>query len=194
MVNCKKESENGSQQLALSDFGAEFWDSCLHSSMAPPPYQRGPRSFELYKELIGPFTGLTESTIPISENLGPEQLLVLAAPVRAEGQILRINDPIFPVEVSMPGDYQMSCQAILEILKTEPVVQLKRLQNLMTSSHAAANDDVINWMLTAGILLRTRPMNPSLDPTLIADKMSKPVFTIQTVDYKSDVFVLKQIE
>jgi len=49
-------------------------------------------------------------------------------------------------------------------------------------------------MLTAGILLRTRPMNPSLDPTLIGDKMSKPVFTIQTVDYKSDVFVFKQIE
>ena len=49
-------------------------------------------------------------------------------------------------------------------------------------------------MLTAGILLRTSPMNPSLDPTLIGDKMSKPVFTIQTMDYKSDVFVLKQFE
>jgi len=193
MVDCKKKSENGSQPLALSDFGAEFWDRCLHSSMAPPPYQRGPRSFELYKELIGPFTGLTESTIPTGEKLEPEHLLVLAAPVRAEGQILRINDPIFPMEVSMPGDYQKSCHAILEILKTEPVVQLKRLQSLMTSSHAAVTNDTLTWMLTAGILLRTRPMNPSLDPALIGDKMSKPVFTIQTMDYKSDVYVLKQI-
>ena len=162
--------------------------------MAPPPYQRGPRSFELYKELIGPFTGLTESTIPTGEKLEPEHLLVLAAPVRAEGQILRINDPIFPMEVTMPGDYQKTCHAILEMLKTEPVVQLKRLQSLMTSSHAAATDDTVTWMLTAGILLRARPMNPSIDPTLIGDKMSRPVFTIQTVDYKSDVFVLKQIE
>jgi hypothetical protein len=192
MVDCKKRSENGSQPLALSDFGAELWDSCLHSSMAPPPYQRGPRSFELYKELIGPFTGLTESTIPTGENLEPEHLLLLAAPVRAEGQIVRINDPIFPMEVSMPGNYQRTCHAILEIFKTEPVVQLKRLQSLMTRSHAT--DDTLTWMLTAGILLRTRPMNPSLDPRLIGDKMSKPVFTIQTVDYESDVFVLKQIE
>ena len=93
----------------------------------------------------------------------------------------------------MPAAYQKTCQAILEVLKTEPVVQLKRLQSLMNSSHAATHD-TLTWMLTAGILLRTRPMNPSLDPALIGDKMSKPVFTIQTVDYKSDVFVLKQIE
>jgi hypothetical protein len=82
----------------------------------------------------------------------------------------------------MPGDYQKTCHAILEILKTEPVVQLRRLRSLMTSSQPAAIDDTLTWMLTAGILLRTRPMNPSLDPTLIGDKMSKPVFTIQTVD------------
>ena len=98
------------------------------------------------------------------------------------------------MEISMPRDYQKTCHPILEILKTEPVVQLKRLQTLMNNSHAAAIDDSLTWMLTAGILLRTRAMNPWLDPTLIGDKMSKPVFTIQTVNYKSDVFVLKQIE
>jgi hypothetical protein len=38
---------------------------------------------------------------------------------------------------------------------------------------------------------QVRPMNPSLNPTLKGDTMSKPVFTIQTVDYKADVFVLK---
>ena len=193
LVDCKKISENGSQPLALSDFGAEFWDRCLHSRMSPPPLQRGPGSFELYKELIAPFTGLTESTVPIADNLQPDHLLVLATPVKREGGILQINDPIFPMEVSVPEDYQKTCDAILEILKREPVVQLKRLISQMTSPLVASTDETLKWMLNAGILLRTRPMSPSIDPELIGDQMSRPLFTIQNVDYRSDVYVIKQV-
>jgi hypothetical protein len=193
MVDCKKVSQSGSQPLALSDFGAEFWKYCLAGSMSPPPLQRGGRSFELYKELIGPFTGVTESMVPMADNLQPDQLLVLATPVQTEGGIIRINDPIFPMEVSMPEDYQETCHAILEIFKREPVVRLKRLISLLTSPLVSSTDETLTWMLNAGILLRTRPMNPSLDPELIGDQMSRPLFTIQNVDYRSDVYVIKQM-
>ena len=192
LVHCKKISENGSEPLALSDFGAEFWDRCLHGSMSPPPYQRGQRSFELYKELIEPFTGVTESTVPAADNLQPDHLLVLAAPVQTEGAIIQINDPIFPMEVSIPKDYQETCHAILEIVKREPVIQLKRLISLITNPLVASTDESLRWMLNAGILLRTRPMNPSIDPELIGEQMSRPLFTIQNVDYRSDVYVIKQ--
>jgi hypothetical protein len=188
LVDCKKVSENGSQPLALSDFGAEFWQNWFAGPTSPPPLQRGGRSFELYKELIGPFTGVTESTVPMVDNLQPEQLLVLAAPVQAEGGTIQINDPIFPMEVSMPEDYQETCHAILEILAREPVVQLKRLISLVSSSL----EETLKWMLNVGIVLRTRPMNPSIDPELIGDQMSRPVFTIRSVDYRSDVYVIKQ--
>jgi hypothetical protein len=122
------------------------------------------------------------------DNLQPEQLLVLAAPVQAEGGTIQINDPIFPMEVSMPEDYQETCHAILEILAREPVVQLKRLISLVSSSL----EETLKWMLNVGIVLRTRPMNPSIDPELIGDQMSRPVFTIRSVDYRSDVYVIKQ--
>ena len=36
-------------------------------------------------------------------------------------------------------------------------------------------------------------MNPSIDPELIGDRMSRPLFTIQNVDYRSDVYVIKQM-
>jgi hypothetical protein len=157
--------------------------------MSPPPLQRGRRSFELYKELIGSFTGVTESTVPMVDDLQADHLLVLASPVQTEGGVIKINDPIFPMEVSVPEDYQKTCHAILEILKREPVVQLKRLISLMTTS----TDETLKWMLNAGILLRTRPMNPSINPELIGDEMSRPVFTIQNVDYRSDVYVIKQM-
>ena len=188
LIDCKKVSENRSQPLALSDFGAEFWQSCLPSPMSPPPLQRGRRSSELYKELIGPFTGVTESTVPMVDDLQPDQLLVLAAPVKTEGGVIQINDPLFPMEVSMPDDHQKTCQAILEILKREPVVQVKRLISLVTST---STEETLKWMLNAGILLRTRPMRPSIDPRLIGDQMSRPLFTIQNVDYRSDVYVFK---
>jgi len=193
LVDCKKVSEHGSEPLALSDFGSEFWDRCLHARMSPPPLQRGRRSFELYKELIEPFTGVTESTILMADDLQPDHLLVLAAPVQTEGGIIKINDPIFPMELSMSEGYQESCQAILEILKREPVVQLKRLISLTTSPLLALTEETLKWMLNAGILLRTRPMNPSIDPELIGDQMSRPLFTIQNVDYRSDVYVIKQM-
>jgi hypothetical protein len=93
----------------------------------------------------------------------------------------------------MPEDYQNTCQAILEILKREPVVQLKRLISLMSSPLVDSIDETLKWMLNAGILLRTRPMNPSIDRELIGDQMSRPLFTIQTVDYRSDVYVIKQM-
>ena len=97
------------------------------------------------------------------------------------------------MEVSMPEDYQKTCHAILEILKREPVVQLKRLISLMTSPLVASTDETLKWMLNAGLLLRTRPMSPSIDPELIGDQMSRPLFTIQNVDYRSDVYVIKQM-
>jgi hypothetical protein len=188
LVDCKKVSENGSQLLALSDFGSEYWERCLYGRMSPPPLQRGRRSFDLYKELIGPFTGVTESAVPMADDLEPDQLLILAAPVQTEQGIIRINDPLFPLEVSVPEEYQTTCHAILEILKREPVVQLRRLNSLLPAS----TDETLKWMLNAGILLRTRPMNPAIDPELIGDQMSRPLFTIQSVDYRSDVYVIRQ--
>jgi glycosyltransferase involved in cell wall biosynthesis len=192
LVDCKKVSENGSQPLALSDFGAEFWHRCLHEPMSPPPLQRGRRSFELYKDLIRPFTGVTESMVPTADNLQPDHLLVLATPVQTVGGTIQINDPIFPMDVNIPEDYQETCHAILEIVKREPVVQLKRLLALMPSPEVSSTNETLEWMLNAGLLLRMRPMNPSIDPELIGEQMSRPLFTIRNVDYRSDVYVIKQ--
>jgi len=192
LVDCKKASESGSEPLALSRFGSEFWHRCLHRPMSLPPFQRSQRSFELYRELIAPFTGVTESMVPAGDSLKPDHLLVLAVPVQAEGRIVSINDPIFPMEVIMPADHQTTSHAILEVLRKEPVIQLERLKSLMHRSLLPSLDESLKWMLNAGLLLRTRPMSPSIDPKLIGDQMGEPLFTIEDVDYRSDVLVIKQ--
>lgn len=192
LVDCKKASENGSEPLALSAFGAEFWHRCRYQPMCPPPYQRGQRSLELYKELIAPFTGLTENSVPAAENLKPDHLLVLASPVQAEGRHMKINDPIFPMEMIVPLDYQKSCHDILEVLRSRPVVQLEHLKNCVAGSQHPSFNASLKWMLNAGILLRSRLTNSSVNPELIGEEMSKPLFMIQEVDYRADVYVIKQ--
>lgn len=193
LVECKKASENRREPLALSEFGAEFWHRCRYQPMSPPPYQRSQRSLELYKELIGLFAGVTESTVSAAEKLKPDYILVLASPVQIEGRNLKINDPIFPVDVTLPADYEKTCHAILEILRREPVVKLDHLKSRVDSSLHASFDAGLKWLLNAGILLRTRPMNPTIDPELVGEQMGKPLFTIQGVDYRTDVFVIKQM-
>jgi hypothetical protein len=193
LVDCKRASENGSEPLALSEFGAEFWQRCRYMPMSPPPYHRSPRSLELYKELIAPFTGVTETMVPAADDWEPDHILVLATPVETEEGDLEINDPIFPMEVTVPADYQKACEATLEILSREPVVQLEYLKGLIDSSLHTSLDATLKWMLNAGILLRTRPMNPSIDPKLIGDQMGQPVFMIQALDYRTDAFVIKRM-
>jgi len=148
---------------------------------------------ELYKELIAPFTGVTETIVPPADNWEPDQILVLATPVQTKERNLEINDPIFPMEVTVPANYHKACQATLEILSREPVVQLKHLKGSVDSSLHTSLDASLKWMLNAGILLRTRPMDPSIDPKLIGDQMGQPLFRIQGVDYRTDAFVVKQM-
>jgi len=192
LVDCKQASENDREPLALSEFGSEFGHHCVYRAMSPPPFQRSQRSFELYKELITPFTGVTESMVPVADDLTPDQLMILAVPVETEERLVLINDPIFPLELIMPADYQKTCHAVMEILRKEPVIELQRLRSLMDSSLRASLDDSLRWMLNAGIALRTRPMTPSIDPKLIDDLMGRPLFAIEEVDYRSDVLVIKQ--
>jgi glycosyltransferase involved in cell wall biosynthesis len=192
LVDCKKRGGNGSEPLVLSEFGAEFWHRCQQRAMLPPPYRRGKRSLELYKELIAPFTGVTENMVPAFYNLKPDHFLVLAIPVQTQGSIIKINDPIFPMEIIVPDDYQKTCHATLEILSREPVIQFQRLQSLINGSLAGL-DATLKWMLHAGLLLRTRPMNPSIDPGIVGEQMGKPLFTIQSVDYRADIIVIKEM-
>jgi glycosyltransferase involved in cell wall biosynthesis len=193
LADCMKRNEEGSEPLVLSEFGDEFWHQCQNRAMSPPPYRRGKRSFELYKELITPFTGVTENMVPAAENFKPDHLLVLAIPVQVQARTIRINDPIFPQELIVPVDYQKTCHAVLEILRKEPVMQFERLRNLVDGSLLSCLESTLKWMLEAGVLLRTKTTSPAIDPRMIGEQMGKPLFLIQGVDYRSDVIVIKQM-
>jgi glycosyltransferase involved in cell wall biosynthesis len=194
LVNdCSKENRNGngSGPLSTSDFADEFWLKCLPNEFSPPSFHRGPRSFEMYKEMIVPYTGLTENLIPDSEELKPDQLLVLAVPVRVEANTLKPDDPIFPLEFEIPEAHQDECKAMLEVMRNEPVIEVKRLDKLIAARAENRFQTTLKWMLYKGILLRTKRMDAYLDPDMIGAIMGKPVFSIHSVDFATDVIVIK---
>ncbi len=189
--DCSKESGNGSGPLRPSDFADELWLKCLPNEFSPPSFHRGPTSFEMYKEMIAPYTGLTENLIPDGEELKPDQLLVLAVPVRVEANTLKPDDPIFPLEFEIPEAHQDECKAMLEVMRNEPVIEVKRLDKLIAARAENGFQTTLKWMLYKGILLRTKRMDAYLDPDMIGANMGKPVFSIHSVDFATDVIVIK---
>ena len=179
------------EPLRLTDFAAQYFHECLPNELSPPTFQRGPRSFGMYKELIAPFTGRTESLIAAGELLKSDQLVVLAVPVRVESGTIKLDDPIFPIEFVIPKAIQEQCKALLEVMTNEPVIEVKRLEKLIAVRGDKGFQNTLEWMLDKGILLRTKTMDGYLDPDMIGKKMGQPVFSIQSVNFATDVIVIR---
>jgi glycosyltransferase involved in cell wall biosynthesis len=179
------------EPLRLTDFAAQYFHECLPNELSPPTFQRGPRSFGMYKELIAPFTGCTESLIAAGELLKSDQLVVLAVPVRVESGTIKLDDPIFPIEFVIPKAIQEQCKALLEVMTNEPVIEVKRLEKLIAVRGDKGFQNTLEWMLDKGILLRTKTMDGYLDPDMIGKKMGQPVFSIQSVNFATDVIVIR---
>jgi hypothetical protein len=190
--DCRKGGDGPGEPLKLTDFAREFWLECQAGELSASLFMRGQKSFDMYKALITPFTGTTENIIPNAEPLSSDQLVVLAVPVRINQRALRLDDPIFPLEFVVPEGNRETCEAILEVMRREPVVRLERLQELIPASAKSCVQMTLKWMLEKGILLRTRLMAAGLDPEMIGEQMGQPVFAIQAVDFTTDVIVIRQ--
>ena len=180
------------ESISLTHFADRFWLTCMPRESAPPPFQRGTESFELYKELISPFTGVTDALVPADAELSAEQLLILPVPIQVQSPKIKPDDPIFPVEIAVPEGNRQSCEAILEVMRKEPAISLDRLEKLIPESARHCLRSTLQWMLAMGLLLRTNPINGLIDPENIGTQMSKPLFSIKNIDcLNTDVIVFK---
>lgn len=174
----------------LTDFGQQFWQVCGARHNARPPYRRGERATELYKELIRPFTGQTRSSVPVEEALDATHVLLLAAPVTLDSEgMAQIDDPIFPLVIKIIEKHREIVVAVLHAMQREPVITIARLKGSYLQKFEDCSDALI-WMQRAGLVLRTRTEDWPIGPRTIARHMSDPVFSIQNVSYTTDVVVI----
>jgi glycosyltransferase involved in cell wall biosynthesis len=180
------------EPVEITSFGKEYWDICGRNYNEPPPYQRGPRSIQLYRELIEPFAGVTSRSFGAREQLTPQSVLCLAAPVQlSEDGKLLINDPIFPFECMPPECFMDAILTALKGLTKEPVITVEKLMNRYLGD-AAESIEVITWMLNEGLILGTRSNCRNVNAI---DHLSPiagvPLFNIQPIDFTTDVVVLR---
>lgn len=192
VADCEELSRTPGEPVTPTVFAREYWAECQPREFAPPSFQRGPKSFQMYKELIAPYTGATENTIANDEPFKPDHLLALATAVRIEQNIVKLDDPIFPLEFAMPEANRKTIEAILNVLRTQPVISLESLQQLLPASLQGTAQSALKWMLEKGVLLRTRLIDAYIEPDVVGEQMGQPVFTIQAVDFATDVIVIRQ--
>ena len=190
LADCRRAADGPREPLRASVFARQYWGLCTLQWGEPPPYRRGPRSEEMYRELITPFTGTSQASAPEGrlENL---HVLSLATPVRpTERGTFELDDPIFPLEVAAPDEYREAVRATIEVMKEEPVATVGRLVRTHLREHANALD-ALAWMLDAGLLLRSRPEPDAVALRSVGAQMGLPLFSIQSVSHTADAIVIR---
>lgn len=175
------------EPLALTAFGREFWETCAPRRTDLPGYRRGPRAYELYRDLISTYTGALADG---GERLTPDHTLCLATPVVVghDGS-LAVDDLIFPLSVDPPGAHRETISAVLGALKEEPVMTVGRLLGTHLS-HRADALDALAWMLGAGLLLKTLPENGHSFPRDLGPRLSAPMFSVHRLERAVDAVML----
>lgn len=181
-----RDSEKPAEPLQVTPFAEELWRTCHPGSGQGPSHLRGPRSYQLYQEMMAPIAGTTAAAVPTGESLAPGQVLSLATPVtRDEEGRFRSNDPMYPFDVPVPDVHLDAFASILAVLREEPAITVERLCERLAAGTPGA-PDTLGWMLRMGFVLRTRPVDGWLPPETIDRRLSEPFFRIERVDATVD--------
>ena len=173
------------EPLRATDFAREYWSVCDPGVETSAPYRRGPRSFELYRAIVEPFSQAMPESVPLGEPLKPDQVLTLATPIEdgpAGGY--RIDHALFPFELEVPPSHAGAFQAILAAMRGTPAVAVGDLTDAPLGS-TEGFDQALSWMLGKGVLLRSRRVDGWVDPGRVDERLSRVVFSVQKVDRTS---------
>lgn len=181
--------ESSWEPVRPTRFASEYWSECLPRQDAPPPYQRSPRAFALYRELVASYAGLSDLGIALDTPFADSQIIALATPVQLCGDgVLSINDPIFPFDVTLADEHRSLALPIIQMMVDQPVMTFERLRDTCAEAGLCWNEDTVRCLLRAGVLLRSKSsgVQPHGDA---ARSMSVPLYCIRHVDYDVDVVV-----
>lgn len=189
LAECQAAKSRPAQPLKLSRFGREFWCLCAPWIDDQPPYLRGERAYQMYMDLITPYTGAAPGAMPLQESPSPSHVLSLAAPVvESEDGTLSVNDPLYPFDLSVPEHLRAGVRAALQVMDTQPVIKAERL------TAAQLGIDVkgaLAWMLAEGLILMTAPERCCVEPSAAGRHAARPLFSIQSVSHTTDVVITR---
>jgi glycosyltransferase involved in cell wall biosynthesis len=178
------------EPLPVTDFAREFWATCDPAAEVRPPYRRGARSMELYRELIAPYTGSSPLAVPTAAPLEKEQLLCLAVPVvgGARGGFW-LDDPLYPLECEVPAEHPRPFRKLLATFADEPVTTVARMtERHLPRSPAALR--ALEWMIETGLVLRSLGLPGGIAPAAVPPEAARPLFSFHRLPPDGPDFVV----
>jgi glycosyltransferase involved in cell wall biosynthesis len=171
-----------SEPLRATRAAEEFWTAADPGSLTGAAFRTGPELERMYRTLVGPYAAASPQHVPAGDPLRPDQVLSLATPVDAAGPgALRVDHVLYPFPVPVPPAHQDAVRAVLEVMRNEPAITVAEL----SCARLPNRPDVpaaLGWMLSAGLLLRTRAVPGWMRPDVVDDRLSEMLFTIQQVN------------
>ena len=192
LADCHGKSEIASEPLQASEFAQQFWNSCapILGVEGEVSYKYGVSPDHMYRELIGPYAGTLHGKAAGGRRLKPDQVLCLTAPLlQYNERSIEINDPIFPLNVTIPAEICEAVNAVIGAMREEPAITVKRLNG----NYLAGLPNVsraLEWMAETGLILKNDSQNGDLSPSSIGHGMSLPLFSIQRINSSTDIMIL----
>ncbi|HEX8321105.1 glycosyltransferase family 4 protein [Longimicrobium sp.] len=179
-----------SEPLRATEFAEEYWALCEPRAENRAPFRRGPRSEQMYRELVEPFAAVTRHHVPPGAPPRGEQVLSLATAVESAGggATLRVDSPLYPFAVEVPADLRPAVGAVLGVVRREPALAAGALDERLAGVRGA--DEAVAWMLEVGLLLRTSPGRGWLAPGRVPPEAGEVLFTVQPVDRTTADFLV----
>jgi glycosyltransferase involved in cell wall biosynthesis len=187
---CQKKLGAESEILKASEFAKQFWDSCEPVWSDIIAYKHGVSPYEMYTKLITPYVSAPQNSAGVRGRLENDQVLCLATPVTRSGESsFEIDDPIFPLKIAVPDKYKEIVDAVIGAMQEEPAIMFERLRK----EYLAGRADIpaaVNWMIDAGLILKSESENNMISPRSIGKQMGTPLFSIERINYSTDIIAL----
>jgi hypothetical protein len=128
--------------------------------------------------------------VPVAEPLGEGQLLALGTPVRGNKQGgFWQDDPLYPLAVEVPARYVRSFEKLLAAFSAEPVMRYDRVRERVLS-RAPDAAKALEWMVESGLVLRSREIPGSIDPTSVPREVARPLFAFDRLPAQGVDFIV----
>jgi glycosyltransferase involved in cell wall biosynthesis len=185
VAECVAHQDDRREPVPASAFAKDLW-SLFGAGDCMPPYRRGPRALELYRQLVRPQIGAAASAPPTDIDLDTNHVVCLATPlVWRSADCIAVNDPIFPMELQVPGDRLDTVTRVVQMLQRDSVTT--------TDALAAVEGDrvvlkrALDWLSETGLVLISVCDDEALVARSAGASREEPVFTIVPVDHQADV-------
>ena len=181
---CVERPQGAGGRLTPSPFAMDLW-GLFKDADCVPAYRRGPKAIQIYQQLVRPLMGDAESSQPQPITFAPDELVYLAAPVVAlSPSSVAINDPIFPMNVDLPGHIAAAVLRIIGRLQAQPLLATEALDAVELDR--AVLHEALTWMADAGLVVTTT--NGARDGLgRSAPEPDEPPFHIVALDHSVDV-------